>query len=929
MALRPVVFETTAYTIPPPRHLIISLCAYTPFSQKLKRISTFVLLRSTTFRYIKSKTDKFSAFFLGTSYYILLCITIQSMAENYLLSDYVKPSKYVLSLKPDLEKFTFYGEEVIHISLEQKTDEIILHAVDLEIVTVEISSKEHKKLAGTVTYDQKSETATLIFPEEIPAGQKELFLTFTGELNDKMRGFYRSKYEINGKEHYMATTQFEATDARKAFPCIDEPSKKAIFELTLIIPNDTKAISNTVIIAEEIVEENYKKISFAPSPKMSSYLLAFIVGKFEHIEQKTKEGILVRVFTTPGKKQQAQFALETAAKTISFYNEYFAIDYPLPTLDLIAIPDFAAGAMENWGAVTFRETTLLIDEKNSSTANKQWVALVIAHELAHMWFGDLVTMEWWTHLWLNEGFACFIEYVAVNALFPEWDIWTQFAATEHNPALRLDGLKNTHPIEVPVKHPSEISEIFDEVSYAKGASVIQMLSTFLGPKDFRDGLRFYLKKHAYANAKTEDLWEAFAHVSKIPIRAFMENWTQKPGYPVVSLEEKNKKLVFSQKRFFSSSISAKETQDDTVWSIPITISTAKNPKPVQILLESQEDAVSLAKDSWIKVNTDESSFFRTKYPREYLEALKKPIQEKQLSSVDRLGIIRDAFDLAEAGIGDIVDALSLVAAYKNETDYSVWIEIATHMHRLSSLLYGQKAHDAYTQFAKEVFVPIAEKMGWDKKPNESHTDSLLRGIVLYAAGKYGDKKTIKKAQELFADFITKKTAIDPDLRSVVYALVAENGGEKEFKLLTDLYVKEELHQEKDRIMRGLTAFKNPEIIHKTLAWSISENVRAQDAPRVLFSCFVNEYGRDATWEFLLKHWDYYQGKFAGMHGFSRVLGGAATFTSMEKAEQIETFFAKNPVAALNRTVKQVVEQITSNSFWVSKESQTIFNFLKK
>lgn len=848
------------------------------------------------------------------------------MNNTHLLPEYVKPHTYKITLKPNLEEFTFYGEETIHLHLEKPTDEIILHAVEIDVVTVEIIDKKKKKITGTVTYNKETETATLIFPEEIQTGEKELFLTFNGELNDKMRGFYRSAYDIEGKTHYMGTTQFEATDARRAFPCIDEPSKKAVFEVSLIIPKELHAVSNTVIISEEIIEETHKKVTFAPSPKMSSYLVAFVVGKFEFVETKTKEGVTVRVYTTPGKKTQANFALETASKILSFYNEYFAIAYPLPSLDLIAIPDFAAGAMENWGAVTFRETTVLIDEKNSSLANKQWVALVIAHELAHMWFGDLVTMEWWTHLWLNEGFACFIEYLAVNELFPQWDIWTQFAATEHNAALHLDGLKSTHPIEVEVKNPSEISEIFDEVSYAKGASVIQMLSTFLGPEDFRDGLRYYLKKHAYSNAKTEDLWEAFAHVSKKPVRAIMENWTQKPGYPVVTITEKDNKVVLSQKRFFSSSISAAETEDDTVWSIPNTIISASK-KTEKMLIETQETEMPNMTGDWYKFNADEASFFRVNYPKNAIDALKKPIETKELSSVDRLGIIRDAFDLAFANVSSISDALSLVSAYKNERDYSVWAEISGHIHKVSSLLYGREMYEEFRQYAKELFIPIAQKMGWEKRKGESHTDVLLRSIALYGAGKFGDTETITKAQQIYAEFIKNKTQIDPDVRTVVYALVAENGGEEEFEQFKKLYIAEPLHQEKDRIMRGLTAFKDPKIILASLAFSISKDVRAQDSPRTLLASFVNEYVRDATWGFFVKHWDYYEGKFAGMHGFSRVLSGAASFTQNKKADEIEAFFKAHPVAELNRTIKQVVEKIRSNNQFLSKQEHLVSKFL--
>src|SRR3989344_3967776 len=291
----------------------------------------------------------------------------------------------------------------------------------------------------------------------------------------------------------MATTQFESTDARRAFPCVDEPAAKAVFDVTLMVPDHCTAISNTIPTEVQEHESGYKIMRFAPTPKMSTYLLAFIVGEFEYVEGKTKEAVLVRVFTTPGKKKQAHFALEVTIKTLSFFNEYFAIPYPLPVLDLIAIPDFSSGAMENWGAITYREAALLVDPEHSSAHTKQWVALVIAHELAHQWFGNLVTMKWWTHLWLNEGFASYIEYLAVDHLFPSWQIWDRFVVADLAQALKLDALANTHPIEVPVHHPDEISEIFDAVSYSKGASVIRMLAEYIGEKDFRDGLRHYLR----------------------------------------------------------------------------------------------------------------------------------------------------------------------------------------------------------------------------------------------------------------------------------------------------------------------------------------------------------------------------------------------------------------------------------------------------
>src|SRR3989344_4184370 len=391
------------------------------------------------------------------------------------LPDHFRPERYRIILKPDLE-------------------------------TSGVRFRKGRKeiFAEKIRYDADAETATFVFPSRLPRGKAELELEFRGKLSDQMRGFYRSRYLVGGREKFLATTQLEATDARRAFPCFHEPAMKAVFDVTLMVRNGLTAISNTLPAAVREHEPGYQTVRFEPSPKMSTYLLPFIVGALEFVEGKTKEGILVRVFTTPGKKEQARFALEVAKRCLSFYNGYFGIPYPLPVLDLIAIPDFEAAAMENWGAVTYRESALLVDPAHSSERTRQWVAVVIAHELAHQWFGNLTTMEWWTHLWLNEGFARYLEYLTLDALYPEWKMWDRFAAGVLGSAMELDALEHTHPIEVEVHHPREITEIFDEVSYSKGAAVIKMLADHLGPRDFRDGLRHYLKKHSYANASTED-----------------------------------------------------------------------------------------------------------------------------------------------------------------------------------------------------------------------------------------------------------------------------------------------------------------------------------------------------------------------------------------------------------------------------------------
>ncbi len=824
------------------------------------------------------------------------------MKTNVRLSKNVVPIKYEIQLKPDLENFTFHGIETITISILKKTKVLTLHSKELEIETADI----YKSFAK-ISYNKKSETASFVFPKYIPAGKIKLTLVFKGILNDKMRGFYRSKYINLDKEHNMATTQFEATDARRAFPCFDEPAQKAIFNVSLIVPEDKTAISNTLPTSVEEHEAGFKIVKFAPTPKMSTYLLAFIIGDFEYLEKKTKNKTRVRVYTTPGKKHQAKFALDCAVKTLEFYEKYFDIKYPLPVLDMIAIPDFASGAMENWGAVTYRESALLVDEKHSSASNKQWVALVVAHELAHQWFGNLVTMEWWTHLWLNEGFASYIEYLAVNKLFPKWDIWTQFSTNDLGVALRLDALKSTHPIEVEVHHPDEIGEIFDEVSYSKGASVIRMIADYLGEKDFRDGLRYYLKKHSYKNTQTLHLWQALAKVSGKPVAKIMHNWTSKPGYPVVRASIINGKINFSQKRFFASPISAKKSKDRTKWQIPLTFEQNK-------------------------VNFGETGFYRTAYSKELLEKLIKPVEDKILSPRDRLGIVRDLFALAEASTIPTTDALEFLSAYKNEANYTVWVELATGLARLEQLM---PKNLLLRKLIGDLFSPVAIRLGWPARPpksgagGETHADTLLRSLAISRAGRAGDKKIITEARKKFL-LIQKCKHISPDIRGAVYGIVATWGGRKEYKMLVEKYKKETLHEEKNRIGNALGDFADPKVLKLACEFAMSSHVRTQDTVGILSSVGSNPKGRDIWWNFLQTHWKTLVSRY-GEGGLTlgravKAIGGSA---EPKHLNSIKKFFKTHPAPGAKRSIDQLLERLEGNVTWLKRDKKIIEKFLGK
>jgi len=844
------------------------------------------------------------------------------------LPHYIKPEKYKLLVKPDLEDFTFEGSETISLVIKKSINDIILHAKELDIFNVEFRMSNSEFKTNKIKYNIKSETATFIFPRKLPKGKGELSLKFKGILNDKMRGFYRSRYIHQNKEKHIATTQFEATDARRAFPCFDEPAQKAIFDVTIMVPPGLTAISNTI---ETNIQEHaggYKAVQFSPTPKMSTYLLAFIVGDFESIESKTKDGTQVRVFVTPGKKHQAKFALNCAVKTLEFYNRYFDIPYPLPILDLIAIPDFSHGAMENWGAVTYRESALLVDDEHSSASNKQWVALVIAHELAHQWFGNLVTMSWWTDLWLNEGFASYIEYLAVDNLFPNWDIWTQFAFNDLGIALKLDALKNTHPIEVEVGHPDEIGEIFDEVSYSKGASIIRMLATYLGEKDFRDGLRHYLKKFSYKNAKTEDLWTALEKISKKPVKKFMQNWTGKAGYPIVKVIDQPRGYKLTQSRFFSSPISKKQSNDKTTWQIPLKISNFK----FQIsshLLTSKTATISKQSSGWVKLNSGETCFARIDYPSQILDKLHQPIKTKRLSALDRLGIIRDAFALAESGDLPTTRSLELCKSFTNENNYTVWVEIISGLNSMDNLLFGQKCRTDFKKFACSILKNIIKDVGWKTEKNEPHTRGLLRSLVLHTAGNFGEKSTSDHARHLFDQWMYKNTSIKADLRGVVYNLAAENSGPREYRFLVKKYQGESLHEEKNRIGRALGQFKGRALAKKTLEFALSRNVRYQDTAGIFMSVWSNPESRSVAWNLTKKRWKTLLERYPSSgHMLTRFIKPISCFASKKSGDEVKSFFKKHKVPGAKRAVSQALEKIYSNDAWLKRDLKKIDNWLK-
>uniref|UniRef100_A0A8C4Z6H6 Aminopeptidase n=1 Tax=Gadus morhua TaxID=8049 RepID=A0A8C4Z6H6_GADMO len=817
---------------------------------------------------------------------ILLLLLLATMPERrpfVRLPTDVFPVNYGLCLKPDLIDFTFEGKLEAAVEVTQPTNQIVMNCADIDIITASFVPEGGEEVNATgFNYQNEDEKVTLSFPSTLQKGSAILKIDFVGELNDKMKGFYRSKYASpSGEVRYAAVTQFEATDARRAFPCWDEPAIKATFDITLIVPKERVALSNMNVIDRKPYPEDagLVEVKFATTPIMSTYLVAFVIGEYDFVEGQSSDGVLVRVYTPLGKAEQGKFALEVAIKTLPFYKDYFNVPYPLPKIDLIAIADFAAGAMENWGLVTYRETALLIDPKNSCSSSRQWVALVVGHELAHQWFGNLVTMEWWTHLWLNEGFASWIEYLCVDHCFPEYDIWTQFVSADYTRALELDALDNSHPIEVNVGHPSEVDEIFDAISYSKGASVIRMLHDYIGDQDFRKGMNAYLLKFQHKNASTEDLWDCLGQASGKPIAEVMSSWTQQMGFPIIVVDQEQVRddriIKLSQKKFCASGPHTAE--ECPSWMVPVSICTSDDPSHAchKVLLDGTDATITLNNvrpDQWVKINPGTVGFYRLQYSTSMLESLLPGVRDLSLPPVDRLGLQNDLFSLSRAGMISTVDVLRLMEAFINEPNYTVWSDLSCNLGVLSSLLSNTDFHEEIQEFIRDLFTPVGLSLGWDSKPGEGHLEALLRGLVLGKLGKAGHKATLEEARLRFKEHVEGRQVLSADLRSPVYLTVLKHGDSATLDTMLKLHKQADMQEEKNRIERVLGAISAPDLIQKVLIFALSDDVRPQDTVSVIGGVAEgSKQGRKAAWKFVKDNWEELHNRYQGGFLISRLI----------------------------------------------------------
>ncbi|MFY4727735.1 M1 family metallopeptidase, partial [Nitrospira sp. BLG_2] len=777
-----------------------------------------------------------------------------------------------------------------------------------------------RQFKARIESEQKTQRVEFSFQEPLRPGEWRLHLSFHGKLNDQLRGFYRSTYkDVLGTQQTLAATQFEATDARRAFPCWDEPDFKAVFATTLVIDPHLTAISNTSVISES-VESGKKVVRFADTIKMSTYLVAFVVGRMEATEPVWIGKTPLRLWTVPGKQPLTPFGQDIAAASLKFFEDYYGMPYPGDKLDLLAIPDFASGAMENLGAITFRETALLVDRQTGTHAELERVADVVAHENAHMWFGDLVTMSWWNGLWLNEAFATFMEMLAVDAGKPEWKRWESFSVARAA-AFSVDGLVSTRPIEYPVHAPKDADAMFDILTYEKGASVLRMLEQHIGPTVFRDGVRQYLRTHAYGNADTQDLWTALGTAARQPVPELMNGWIFQPGFPLVTAELHGQELRLSQQRF---TYLVQEPALEELWQIPIQIRLAVGNRTEhrQLLLTGQETKVGLPDGvTSVFVNEGGHGFYRVRHRAPLLEQLLDQGLDR-LAAIERFILVSDTWATTVAGLTTLPEYLRLTGHFKSERDKNVWAVLLDSFSFLNRIISSEDRKDLETLVCHCV-KPTIEELGWDTRQGESDLVRQLRGDLLGALGKLGnDAATQQEAAERYRRYRQDPASIDSNVVPALVAILAHTGDEARYDEFLELYRTGSTPQEERRYLFSLASFRHKELLARTLTRTINGEIRTQDAPFIVGAMLLSVYSRDLTWDFVKANWDHMDRLFP-KQGLRRMCGGIVGLATPELEQDVRDFFASRKIDLGGKTLEQYLEQLRVSVSFREREGRTI------
>jgi puromycin-sensitive aminopeptidase len=819
---------------------------------------------------------------------------------RYRLPRTVVPSRYDLTLEPDLDAGRFSGVVVADVRVAEPVTEVVLNANELSLEEASVSSPDGRRVeVAKILLDHELERATLELSEALEPGPWAVRIAFRGELNPRLTGFYRSTYADDGRTHVIGTTHFEATDARRAFPCWDEPDLKAVFAISLVVPDDLLAVSNGPEVAREPAGDGRTRIRFADTMSMSTYLAAWVVGRLDVTDPVDAGGVPVRVVHVPGKAHLAPFALDASTHSLTWFADYYGIPYPEAKLDHVAIPDFAQGAMENVGCITYREQVLLVDPDRATREERVDVAETIAHEVAHMWFGDLVTMRWWNGIWLNEAFATFMSMLAVDDFRPDWGIWNDFVR-QRTSALEVDALETTRPIEYEVRSPDDASGMFDTLTYVKGGAVLRMLEQWLGPERFRDGIRRYLREHAYGNTETHDLWDALEAETGEPVRRIMDAWIFQPGYPAISVALDGDRVRCTQRRFLPS-----KDDDTTTWPVPLTIRQVadRDERVERILVEADgAELDGLGPGAVVVANAGSASFVRVWYDDELRGRVAARALEV-LSPEERYAFVDDAWAAVVAGRAPAASFLDLVGGFGEETDLRVWQAILGGFGWLDRFVEGEP-RERLRATVRELVRPAVERLGWEPAADEPDLTRALRGqLVQSLAILGGDPEATAHVRELELE-----GEGDPQLLQAAVEAVAAEGTAEDLDRFWERYRHAGTPQEEERYLFASSRFPGDAEIERVLSASMTDEVRTQDAPYLLARATTNRAQGPRVWRFIAERWDEMQDRFAS----SNIIGlvsGVRYLTDRATADDVDAFFRTHDIPQNHLMLLQTLERM--------------------
>jgi puromycin-sensitive aminopeptidase len=820
--------------------------------------------------------------------------------SRYRLPRTATPSRYEIEVDTDLRASSFSGAVDVSITVHRPTTEIVLNAAELDVGPAWITPEGAERVdAEGVELDATTERLTLRFGTELRPGRHVLHVGFAGALNDKLLGFYRSTYTAeDGTEHVIGTTHFEPTDARKAFPCWDEPDLKAVFAITLVADEDLAILANGPEIARHPAGEGRVRVRFADTMPMSTYLVAYCVGRLEITDPVDVDGVPLRVVHVPGKGHLTPFALEVGAFSLRFFTEYYGIPYPDKKVDMIALPDFAAGAMENLGLITYRETYVLIDPERSTQAECEAVVGVVAHELAHMWFGDLVTMRWWNGLWLNEAFATFMENLVVHAFREDWDAWSSFRRT-CSAAFDVDALDSTRPIEYPVRSPNDAHGMFDTLTYTKGAAVLRMLEQYLGPDRFRDGIRRYLKAHARGNTETHDLWDAMEAETGEPAGRIMDGWIFQGGYPIVSIEPSNGELRLSQERFRWQG-----GDDGSRWDVPLLVRRAGGDAVERVLVGRDGGAVAVEPGALSIANANESSFVRVRYANGLLDRVSANLEH--LHPIERYGVVDDTWAAVIAGSVAVGDYLAFLRRLEGEDDLYVWQIVLASLGALDRCLEGE-ARGRLHAWVRRLLSPVGASLGDEPRPDESDLRRSLRGAVLSSMALLGgDERAVARSRELEARARASER-VDPPLAAAAITVVAARGDDDDYDRYDAAREQMPTPQQQLRYLYALADFRVPELLDRSLEKTLNGSIRPQNGPFVQARAVANRELGERAWAFVKQHWDESVARF-NPGSIIYMAESVRYLTTPELQSDAEAFFADHPVPQSGKMLEQALER---------------------